>query len=138
MFPIKIEIIVSIKHFTNQTTTNLPTSTELLPTYTMASTPVITYVSDAVLTSRLQTIYKAIANGHKAKALDVSRDTLVLLQNCMETDMTPGDRNAAIGVFYKALVELAFNRYQTAHDLMRQLYYKIQADYLEDYVLVTV
>lgn len=103
----------------------------------MASTTVITYVSDAVLTSRLQTIYKAITNCNKAKALAVARDTLVLLQNCVETDMTPRDRNAAIGVFFKTLVELTFNRYQKAHDLMRQLYYKIQADYLEDYVLVT-
>lgn len=104
----------------------------------MAPTPSITYVSDAFLTSRLKTIYNAILHTNKSRALDISRDTLVILQNCMESDMTPMEKNDAIGVFYKTLVELAFNRYHIANDLIRQLYYKIQAIYLEDYVIVSV
>ena len=100
----------------------------------------ITYVSDAVLTSRLHTIYKAISLGdaHRDRALHLVRDTLVILQNAPETDMTPKDRNDAIGVCFKTLIELAFRRYSTAHDHIRKLFYKIESDYIDDYVMVTV
>ena len=99
----------------------------------------ITYVSDAVMTSRLRTICRAIAGAddRRENALNLVRDTLVILQKAQETDMNPLERNNAIGVMFQTLVALAFRRYITAHDHIRKLYYKIEADYIEDYVMVT-
>jgi hypothetical protein len=95
--------------------------------------PSIQYASDAVIVRRLQTIAKAIGEQNRERSLALVRDTLYILRNSKEWDMTPRALNHAIGVFYKTLVELAMHRYTSAHDQIRGLYYNIESKYIGNY-----
>lgn len=88
------------------------------------------YVSDAIISSRLRGIYKAIRHQKYSKAVLLTNHTLHDLDTAEEIDLDDQTKKAVVETFYRTLTELAMRRYSNAHNHIRDLYYSIESKYL--------
>lgn len=93
----------------------------------------ITYISDAIISRRLSTIYQNILRKDKDTVLYLLKDTLFIVENAIECDISDETKNFVIDNLYRALIEMAMSRFDGAHNYVRDIFYHIESKYIPEY-----
>ena len=93
----------------------------------------ITYVSDATISRRLTTIYQYILRKDKQSAIFLLKDTVYMVENAVECDLSSETQNIVIDNLYRALIEMAMSRFDGAHNYIRDTFYHIESKYIPEY-----
>lgn len=93
----------------------------------------VTYISDAIISRRLNTIYQNILRKDKDNTLFLLKDTLYIVENAIECDMSEETKNLVVDNLYRALIEMAMSRLDGAHNYVRDTFYHIESKYIPAY-----
>jgi hypothetical protein len=88
-------------------------------------TPQLAYVDEYIINQRICTIYKSIKNEKYKRAYALIDDTLNTLKNAKELFMDSMLVDRIMNDFFKMTFELAFQKFNAAHNRLRDLHYFI-------------
>jgi hypothetical protein len=83
----------------------------------------ITLVSETILKCRLHGIYRRMLHGDMNRAAHIIKDTLDVLRDAEEFDITPAQRSQFHATFQHMLVDIATHRYTDVHNRLRNTIY---------------
>ena len=90
----------------------------------------ITLVNDGVIDCCLTGIYRRMLKCDYLRAKNMVNDTIKCMQQAVEVETDMMTVNKTIDALYLTLIDLAFYRYDAAHDRIRNLHFTIERKYM--------
>lgn len=107
-------------------TSKIPFESERKP---FVKTQKLAYIDEFILDCRLTGIYKTLKKGDYERTKSLIRDTLNIMMTAGEIDMTKIMYRKIVDELYHMIVELAFKKFNSVHDRIRNLHYYIVCSY---------
>jgi hypothetical protein len=96
----------------------------------MPSSRKITLLNDAIVSIKINTVYKLLISKEYIKAQLILRELLYIMNCNVENDMEPVLYNTVYNNIARACIDCAFGRYTNVSSLVRDTHYQIENRYI--------